>query len=140
MGAASPFLRRKLIAREAVRAQWIVHYQVCLSLSEGREKVATLKIYGASDDLIEVEGEIREEFSPLADEPSLLAFSDGTLLQIQYGAGNKAFWRIQPLIYGSASYSKVEATDEDENYSDVVTLEGQIRWVVCGYQWARAAK
>ena len=109
-------------------------------LSEGREKVATLKIYGASDDLIEVEGEIHEEFSPLADEPSLLAFSDGTLLQIQYGAGNKAFWRLQPLIYGAASYSKVEATDEDENYSDIVTLEGEIKWVVCGYQWARAAK
>jgi hypothetical protein len=102
--------------------------------------MAKLKIYGASDDLIEVEGDIREEFNPQSDGPSLLALSDGTLLQIQYGAGNKAFWRIQPLIYGSARYSKIEATDEDENYSDVVTLEGEIKWAVCGDQWSRAAK
>jgi len=96
-----------------------------------------LKIYGASDDLIEIEGDITEEFNPKDGERSLLAFSDGTLLQIQYGAGGNAFWRITPLIYGSAKYRKVEATDEDENYSDVVTLEGDIKWVVCGDQWAR---
>lgn len=97
-----------------------------------------LKVYGASDDLIEVEGDIREEFNPSdADDPSLLAFSDGTLLQIQYGSDRLAFWRITPLLYGSAKYSKTEATNEDDNYSDVVTLEGDIKWVVCGNQWAR---
>lgn len=97
-----------------------------------------LKIYGASDDLIEIEGDIREEFNPSdADEPSLLAFSDGTLLQIQYGAGRLGFWRITPLTYGTAKYSKTEATNEDDDYSDVVTLDGDIKWVVCGSQWAK---
>ena len=98
-----------------------------------------LKIYGASDDLIEVEGDITEEFNPRFEEdgPALLAFSDGTLLQIQYGVGGNAFWRIQPLVYGTAKYSKVEATDEDDNYSDVVTLDGKFKWVVCGDQWAK---
>jgi hypothetical protein len=97
-----------------------------------------LKIYGASDDLIEIEGDIREEFDPSdADEPSLLAFSDGTLLQIQYGAGDLGFWRIHPVVYGSASCSKVEATNEEDNYSDIVTLDGDIKWIVCGDQRAK---
>lgn len=97
-----------------------------------------LKIYGASDDLIEIEGDIREEFNPSdVDGPAFLAFSDGTLLQIQYGAGQLGFWRITPLLYGSAKYSKTEATNADDNYSDVVTLEGDIKWVACGDQWAR---
>jgi len=110
---------------------------VDLYLRGEKREMANLKIYGASDDLIEIEGDIREEFNPSADEPSLLAFSDGTLLQILYGMGHEGFWRITPLVYGSAKYRKTEATDEDENYSDVVTLEGDIKWVVCGDQWAR---
>lgn len=97
-----------------------------------------LEIYGASDDLIEIEGDIQEEFNPSdCEEPCLLAFSDGTLLQIQYGVGGTALWRIQPLVYGSAKYRKTEATNEDDNYSDVVTLDGEIKWVVCGDQWAK---
>lgn len=95
-----------------------------------------LKIYGASDDLIEVEGDISAEFTA-AEGSNVLGFSDGTLLQIQYGAGGNAFWRITPLIYGGAKYSKTEATDEDDNYSDVVTLNGDIRWITCGDDWAR---
>lgn len=98
-----------------------------------------IKVFGASDDLVEIEGDIREEFYAVSaeDKPTLLAFSDGTLLQIQYGVGNQAFWRITPLVYGTAKYSKVEATDEDTNYSDVVTLEGEFKWVVCGDGWAK---
>lgn len=95
-------------------------------------------IYGASDDLIEIGGDLREEFNALGDDDSAyLGFSDGTLLLIQYGKGGNAFWRITPVIYGSAAYSKVEATSEDDDYSDVVTLDGEIKWVVCGSEWAR---
>jgi len=92
-------------------------------------------IYGASDDLIEVEGDLTEEFSYLGgdDEGAYLAFSDGTLLTISYGAGGSGFWRINRLCAGAANYVKVEATDEDTDYSDRVTLSGDnLRWVVCG--------
>jgi hypothetical protein len=72
-----------------------------------------LTIYGASDDLIEIEGDIDEEFNPPEyDEPTLLVFSDGTILKVQYGAGGDGFWRISPVVKGSAKYSKTEATDE----------------------------
>jgi len=94
-----------------------------------------IKIYGASDDLVEVEGDLREEFSCYdSGEPKMkyLGFSDGTLLSIIYG--EDGMWRINRLRTGTASYSKEEATDsEGDNYSDHVTLEGDnFTWVVFG--------
>jgi hypothetical protein len=95
-------------------------------------------IYGASDDLIEVEGSIREEFNPSCDEPSYLGFSDGTVLEVQYGASG--FWRINRLFKGSADCQKEDATDEDTDYSDKVTLTGDVDWVVFGSTWAKGKK
>jgi hypothetical protein len=105
------------------------------------ENLMKVTIYGASDDLIEVEGDIEEEFNPPEDgEPTFLAFSDGTILRVEYGAKESAFWRITPVWKGSATYSKTEATNEDDDYSDRVTLEGTFKWVVCGSHWAKGVK
>lgn len=82
----------------------------------------TVKIYGASDDLIEVEGSVREEFSA-NDEQNYLAFSDGTLLSVRYD--REGFWRINRLREGSAAYDKREGADADHDYSDVVTLTAE---------------
>lgn len=98
----------------------------------------SVTIYGASDDLIEVEGDLREEFVHYSNdaEPAYLAFSDGTLLSVVYGGGKEAFWRIAPIRYGAAKYTLHQATDEDKDYSDRVTLDGDIQWVVCGRGYA----
>lgn len=100
----------------------------------------SIKVYGASDDLIEVEGGISEEFSPLYDDEAegvFLAFSDGTVLHVVYGQGG--MWRITPRHLGAATYSKREATNPDDDYSDVVTLEkASITWVVMGTSMALA--
>lgn len=105
----------------------------------------TTTVYGASDDLIEVDGLIREEFNVI-DEPRYLAFSDGTVLRIEY-AGDGC-WRVDQRAKGSCSVEKVhDGTDEDEprrpdgtpTYSDVVVLTGDISWVVCGADFVRAA-
>lgn len=97
-------------------------------------------IYGASDDLIELEGDLREEFNPERDDkPGYLAFSDGTLLSIQYG--NEGIWRINRLVEGSATYAKTDGTDSYSDYTDKVTLEGDaLTWVVYGHQIERAKK
>ncbi len=101
-----------------------------------------LTIYGGSDDLVEVEGAITEEFNYSGDEDEdtgvVLAFSDGTLLRVHYNADG--IWRITPLSNGSAKYTKVfEATDSDgDAYSDRVELEGAFAWVVCGVAFAKA--
>jgi hypothetical protein len=96
------------------------------------------KIYGSSDDLIEIEGGIREEFDHYFDgreeeEKVYLAFSDGTLLHVQYDG----VWRFTPIKKGTAEYSKEEAEGADsDNYSDLVTLKGDIYWVALATHWA----
>ena len=94
-----------------------------------------VKIYGASDDLIEVEGDIKEEFNFYPSDSSefvYLAFSDGTLLKISYDS--EGMWRISRVFSGSASFQKKEAISPDgDEYSDVVELmDFDIKWVVLG--------
>ena len=90
------------------------------------------KIYGASDDLIEIEGQIREEFSggnersgdPTAD---ILAFSDGTLLEVLYD--NDGIWRIKRLVAGACEFEH-KAGDVEADTMDEAILRGDLRWVV----------
>lgn len=100
-----------------------------------------ITIYGASDDLVEVEGDIREEFNYPYDEniPQYLAFSEGTVLSIFYS--NKGIWEIRRVVIGDAKYSKKEAVDNsiDDEYSDIATLENDdIQWVVFGREIAHS--
>jgi hypothetical protein len=97
--------------------------------------MTTLTIYGASDDLIEVEGAFNDEFPYRDDEGNLLAFNDGTVLRIHYT--NAGVWRISTIVTGSAVLRLDQAPeDDDDNYSDRLTLTGDIRWVVHGTGFA----
>jgi hypothetical protein len=96
------------------------------------------EIYGSSDDLIEISGNISEEFYPHGhDDIDFLSFSDGTVLSIEYGKGG--FWRINRVAAGTAEYVKVEGDDPEENYSDHVFLTG-VDWVVFGSHFCRAIR
>lgn len=94
----------------------------------------TVTVYGASDDLIELEGDIRDEISPNnneEDNPTKLAFSDGTVLSVVYD--KDGCWRVNRVAEGTAKMKKVEAEGPDtDNYTDRVTLTGDISWVVAG--------
>lgn len=92
----------------------------------------TVTVSGASDDLIELEGDIRDEISPRNEEdPVMLAFSDGTALSVVYD--KDGCWRVNRVAEGTAKIEKVEADVADTaNYSDRVTLTGDIRWCVAG--------
>jgi len=102
---------------------------------ERRPDMSTIVVTGHSDDLIEIDGDIREEFTYTGDEEdNLLGFSDGTILRITFGGP----WRISIVHRGSADFSLVQAPeDDDENYSDKATLSGDISWVVHGIGWAK---
>lgn len=83
-------------------------------------------IYGASDDLVEIEGDLDEEFG---GDDVVLAFGDGTVLRVSFAPSG--VWGIERQAAGSAVYEKVEAPPGDEdNYSDRVTLIGRLRWVL----------
>jgi hypothetical protein len=90
----------------------------------------SVTVYGSSDDLIEIEGDITEEFEAHDGEGDFLVFSDGTVLSIVYA--DPGIWRINNAVKGNKKYEKVEATNADDDYSDKVTIPDNIAWVVCG--------
>ena len=80
-----------------------------------------IKVYGASDDLIEVEGEITEEFG---SDHGFLIFSDGTMLEVNYT--HQGIWRITILRAGRNSeirYEHVATDGETSDYSDIVVVD-----------------
>lgn len=78
-----------------------------------------LKLYGASDDCIEIEGELDLEFS-YQEENDKIIFPDGTIAGIEYA--DEGMWKITILEKGYAAISLHEATDIDTDYSDILTL------------------
>lgn len=100
--------------------------------------MSAVTVYGSSDDLIEIDGDIYEEFNAESnDVPTLLAFSDGTVLRVHYG--ETGVWRITPVATGSATLQITqEPEDDDDNYTDRATLTGEISWIVAGTEIAKA--
>lgn len=100
------------------------------------QKMIEIKITGASDDLIEIEGDISEEFNWItndSDERRFIAVSDGTLLSVRYDADG--IWRFDLVANGSAEYSKSEGSVARDT-NDVITLRApvgdRLQWVVFG--------
>ena len=82
-------------------------------------------ITGLSDDLVEVEGDLKEEFC--ADDV-LLIFGDGTEIRAKYA--DDGLWHIARTKVGTGTYTHVsKATDPDGVYTDKVTLEGDLKSV-----------
>ena len=93
------------------------------------------ELYGASDDLIELEGDISEELSG-GEKERLLFFSDGTILTIKYGKEHLAVWAITLLKQGDLFKSITYCTDEDaERYSDTANFKDGLEWVYFFREW-----
>ncbi|GHG97377.1 hypothetical protein ACFORH_42755 [Amycolatopsis roodepoortensis] len=94
-----------------------------------------IKIYGASDDLIEVDGDIRAEF-PVTDtgeDGVLLAVSSGVVIRIRY----RTCWRID-LVTGAGVEIVPCPEDDEDNYSDVATITDPVTWIVCRDEFVKA--
>lgn len=102
----------------------------------------TTKIYGASDDLIEIEGEVNDEANVYLKDDEQLPFSasDGTNGFIIYDEDGQ--WRINVLDAGKLCINKIAAVGDDaehagdafgcSSYSDVLILGEGIEWVKIG--------
>lgn len=93
-----------------------------------------LIIYGASDDLIEVEGTVRDELNPPYGEPALVTVrvDDAiyTRLHMEYDPDETGEWRIQPTTLGDLvtivpARGKDEGDDGDgcPGYSDKAVVD-----------------
>lgn len=93
------------------------------------------QIYGASDDLIEIQGDLSEEFGG-GDKPCLLIFSDGTVLTIKYGKEHLAVWAITLIEQGDLFDNIVFCSNEDaERYSDTAHFKDGLKWVYFVREW-----
>lgn len=94
-----------------------------------------ITLYGASDDLIEIEGDIREEFPyrDLDGKGDLIGFSNGMLVRVLLDGDG--VWRIHPIrAMGRGTYAIEQAqVGDDDNYSDRLTIPGVVvEWAVHG--------
>lgn len=104
--------------------------------SPAKPATGTVVLFGASDDLIELEGSIHEEFTS-ADDRNLVAFSDGTILAIEYT--NAGVWRITTVVEGTAQVRITHAPeDDDDNYTDRAEITGDVWWAAHASSWAKA--
>ena len=95
-----------------------------------------IKIYGHSDDCIEIEGDICEEFDGDEEEGVFIAFSNGTVLKIRYGGDGE--WRINQVVRGSTPCMITPPTGSE--YTDVAVIEGTLSWFVAGTKFERTRK
>lgn len=101
------------------------------------------KMYGASDDLIEFEGDHSGEvgfYNPGEDVKfAMVSFSDGTIAQIGYGKGELAVWQIVVLRQGDLFAGVEVCNDEDAKvYSDQLHLKDGITWAYVATEWQKA--
>lgn len=107
--------------------------------------MATIKIYGASDDLVEIDGKVpgcdEHGFYQSASDPKdrmgYIATSDGSVLTIGYAVDGTGCWRVAVERLGTAIVRRIQEGDDDAEtavdadapaYSDVVELTG-VEWV-----------
>lgn len=85
------------------------------------------KLTGASDDLIELDGELKEEFSHYDCSKGYIAFSDGTLLSVNYN--NEGIWRFSIVTKGDLYMGKEEG-NVDEDTNDVIYFKEGLKWAI----------
>lgn len=82
-------------------------------------------VTGASDDLIEIDGELREEFDSFSCQNGIMAFSDGTLLRVNYD--DDGIWRFKPIFKGSL-FEKIKDGSVEEDTNDEVYFKDGLKW------------
>ena len=97
--------------------------------------MSRIELYGHSDDLVELRGDIKEEWGAYGEDRCYIAFSNGVLLSIEYDGE----WKIMKHAVPDSADVKVHPVgsidDQDYNsYTDLAVMETEeeINWVVKG--------
>lgn len=103
------------------------------------------RIYGASDDLIEIDGAVNDEVGCFANPKANIVCSDNTKAFITYDGE----WHITVLVKGERFLGKINSVGDDAehifpdakdcpSYSDVLILGEGIEWVKIGRKTFKA--
>ena len=87
-----------------------------------------IRVYGASDDLVEIEGsKYREDEIGCFDADVRLSFTDGTVVLVSYPKPGAAIWGITVEKVGSAEQRLHVCIDETAPiYSDIFEIDAEI--------------
>jgi hypothetical protein len=104
----------------------------------------TTKIWGASDDLIEFDGDVYGEVGCYGTDERprgvLVVCGDGTLLEVKYGKGGMAVWGVTELKRGSLLDKIDLCVDEDADpYSDVAHFKDGLKWAYAATEWDKVS-
>lgn len=110
--------------------------------SRRRESEMATKVYGASDDLIEFEGDVSGECGGHDGEDAggkgtLLIFDDGTILEVKYGKAKLAVWQVVCVKPG-ALFDRIDPCFDSnaDPYSDVAHFKNGLQWAYRCDDWA----
>lgn len=94
------------------------------------------RIYGASDNLVEVEGDVCGEVSDFSEEDGVvIVVDDGTIARVRYSIRIPGVWSIDVLRKGTLFDRLDICTDEDEvPYSDQLFLRDGAK--AAWYAWS----
>ena len=101
------------------------------------------KIYGASDDLIEFEGDIHGEVGACGagddeDPGVLIVINDGTVLTAKYGKPAGGIWALG-LVTAGPLFDHIDlcVSEEAELYSDIAYLRDGAKTAFAASKWER---
>ena len=88
-----------------------------------------VKVYGASDDLVEIENsKYKEGEIGCYDQDVRIRFIDGTAIRVGYPKDGLAIWWIEIEKQGTAEHNLTICNDEDARiYSDIFEIDSEIK-------------
>ena len=105
--------------------------------------MSVTRVYGTSDDLIEVEGgkasgEVGCYGTDDRDDGVLLFFDDGTILEVKYGKNDEAIWGVTARKKGDA-FDRIEQCDDPDAaiYSDQAFFKREMEWCYAATEWEK---
>lgn len=88
-----------------------------------------IRIYGCSDDLVEIENsKYKEDEIGCFESDVRIRFTDGTVIRVGYSKPNLAVWYIIVEKQGTATQDLFICNDDNhEIYSDIFTIESEVK-------------
>ena len=100
-----------------------------------------VKVYGQSDDLIEIENDKNFDEIDCFNQTTTIWFSDNTIIEVKYGKDGKGIWEIKEIQGGHAPRTLTPCYDEDADvYSDIFEIEAEVVDVCVGKVDVRVRK
>ena len=98
-------------------------------INRQKERESMVKVYGCSDDLVEIENSTyKEDEIGCYDSDVRIRFLDGTVIRVGYSKPNLAVWWIEVEKQGTANQMLTICEDEEADiYSDIFVIDSEIK-------------